>query len=93
MEISLISNTGIQLYTVPGELVLETGNAIVRPLRFSEYSIGDVTYLDWVYYFPGVDKYVRRSDLEFGGYIRLRARLPMRRTSISLCLLPWIRRR
>lgn len=69
MEISLISNTGIQLYTVPGELVLETGNAIVRPLRFSEYSIGDVTYLDWVYYFPGADKYVRRSDLEFGGYI------------------------
>lgn len=65
----MISDTGIQLYTVPGELVLDTGNAIVRPLRFSEYSIGEVTYLDWVYYFPGADKYVRRSDLEFGGYI------------------------
>lgn len=69
MEISLISNTGIQLYTLPGELTLELGTPVVRPLRFSEYMIGDVTYLDWVYYFPGNDKYVRRGDLEFGGYI------------------------
>ncbi len=69
MEISLISNTGIQMYTLPGELVLEPGSPTVRPLRFSEYEIAGVTYLDWVYYFPGCDKYVRRGDLEFGGYI------------------------
>lgn len=69
MEISLISNTGIQMYTVPGEITLELGTPIVRPLRFSEYRIGDTTYLDWVYYFPENDKYVRRGDLELSGYI------------------------
>ena len=69
MDISLISNTGIQIYTVPGELTLETGTPSIRPLRFSEYRIADITYLDWVYYFPASDKYVRRGDLEFSGYL------------------------
>lgn len=71
MDISLISNTGIQIYTVPGELILETGTPSIRPLRFSEYRIADITYLDWVYYFPASDKYVRRGDLEFSGYLNI----------------------
>ena len=69
MEISLISDTGIQLYTVPEEVTLDLSAPVIRPLRFSEYRIGETTYLDWVTYFPTQDKYVRRGDLQYGGYI------------------------
>lgn len=69
MEISLISDSGIQLYNIPEEITLDVSAPVIRPLRFSEYRIGETTYLDWVTYFPAQDKYVRRGDLQYGGYI------------------------
>lgn len=68
-DISLILNTGLQMVELPGEVVFDSNANLLRALRFYETEWNNNLFLDTVYYLPQSDKYVRRLDLQSGGYL------------------------
>lgn len=66
---SVILNTGIQYYQLKDELTIDMNANVMKALRFFEFQIKDKVYIDPVYYFPMKDKYLRRSDLVYAGYL------------------------
>lgn len=69
MEISLISNTGVQFYSPEEDIVIDLSMPPVRPLRFFEFEMAKKTYVDQAVYFSMRDKFVTRNDLIMGGYL------------------------
>lgn len=67
MEISLISNSGIQFYTLPQEVTIDVAANLIRPQRFFEYEFHKTTYLDSVMFVN--NEYVKRSSLLSAHYI------------------------
>lgn len=66
---SLILNTGIQYYQLNDEVTIDINQNVMKALRFFEFQIKEKVYIDPVYYFPMKDKYLRRSDLVYAGYL------------------------
>lgn len=69
MPISFIYNTGIQFYEVSSDFTIDLNANVIKAQRFYEYRFRDKVYLDPAYYFPMHDKYLRRSDLIYSGYL------------------------
>lgn len=67
MEISLISDSGIQFYTLPQEVTFDLGANLIKPQRFYEYEFHRTTYLDSVFFVN--NQYVKRSSLLSGHYL------------------------
>lgn len=67
MEISLISNSGIQFYTLPQEVTFDVAANLIKPQRFFEYEFHKTTYLDSVMFVN--NEYVKRSSLLNAHYI------------------------
>ncbi len=67
MEISLISDSGIQFYTLPQEVTFDVAANLIRPQRFFEYEFHKTTYLDSVLFVN--NEYVKRSSLLSAHYI------------------------
>lgn len=67
--VSLIYNTGIQHVTLPDDLVVDLNANVMKAVRYFEYQFNDKVFLDPVYYFPMHDKYLRRNDLIYAGYM------------------------
>lgn len=67
MEISLISDSGIQFYTLPQEVTFDLGANLVKPQRFFEYEFNRKTYLDSVIFVN--NQYVKRQALISGHYL------------------------
>lgn len=67
MEISLISDSGIQFYTLPQEVTFDLSANLIRPQRFFEYEFHKTTYLDNVMFLN--NEYVKRSSLLGARYI------------------------
>ncbi|MFK8295155.1 virulence factor SrfB [Capnocytophaga canimorsus] len=69
MSISLILNTGVQYYQLPDELVIDLSGNVIKSIRFYEFQLNDKTYFEPVYFFPIREKYLRRSELIYAGYL------------------------
>lgn len=67
MEISLISDSGIQFYTLPQEVTIDVAANLIRPQRFFEYEFHRTTYLDSVLFVN--NEYVKRSSLLSAHYL------------------------
>lgn len=67
MEISLISDSGIQFYTLPHAITLDPAANLIRPQRFFEYEFHKTTYLDSVLFVN--NEYVKRTNLLGAHYL------------------------
>ncbi len=67
MEISLISDTGVQFYTLPDEVTINLAVAPIKPQRFYEYEILSTTYLDTVLFIN--NNYIQRTNLVAAKYL------------------------
>lgn len=67
MEISLISDSGIQFYTLPQEVTIDVAANLIRPQRFFEYQFHKANYLESVIFVN--NEYVKRSSLLGAHYI------------------------
>jgi hypothetical protein len=66
--LSFVINTGIQYHRLEN-VTLDLNANVINALRFYEYQIKDKVYIEPVYYFPEKDKYLRRQELIYGGYL------------------------
>lgn len=67
MEISLISDSGIQFYTLPQTVTFDVAANLIRPQRFFEYEFHKKLYLESVFFIN--NEYVKRSSLLEGHYL------------------------
>lgn len=67
MEISLISDSGIQFYTLPQEVTFDVAANMIRPQRFHEYEFHHKTFLESVLFLN--NEYVTRTSLLGAHYL------------------------
>lgn len=87
MDISLISNTGIQFYTLPEPVVFDLGEAQVKPQRYFEFEFGANTYIEPVLYVNS--QFAKRSELVTRHYLDPSTnRFTLPEAEINMSLLP-----